>query len=214
MMGRSGLQGKTRHIDGVLPTRELLIAANAVLPTRISGRSVKQMHAEGYPLVQMVEALGLDDDMSARIREILESLPDDVVAGIRTATLAMLDRGDYSLPVDLHGARVRPRQAGLRGGLGGERQADDPCSVREGRRKLKKRDSCPSGPGRVTTRMADWVIEGTGLSTGYLRALDGLIRLDRIAFDALEREFVTAASLARLGLLGITYDAGQDVGVS
>ena len=78
---------------------ELLIAANAALADPNFRASVKQMHAEGYPLVQMVGALGLDDDMSARIRQILESLPDDVVAGIRTATLAMLDRGTYALPV-------------------------------------------------------------------------------------------------------------------
>jgi hypothetical protein len=78
---------------------ELLIAANAAFADPNFRASVRQMHAEGYPLVQMVEALGLDDDMSARIRQILESLPDDVVAGIRTATLAMLDSGDYTLPV-------------------------------------------------------------------------------------------------------------------
>jgi hypothetical protein len=78
---------------------ELLIAANAAFADPNFRASVKQMHAEGYPLVGMVEALGLDDDMSARTRQILESLPDDVVAGIRTATLAMLDRGDDALPV-------------------------------------------------------------------------------------------------------------------
>ena len=78
---------------------ELLIAANTAFADPNFRASVKQMHAEGYSLVRMVEALGLDDDMSARIREILESLPDDVVAGIRTATLAMLDRGDSALPV-------------------------------------------------------------------------------------------------------------------
>ena len=75
------------------PEEELLIAANAAFADPNFRASVKQMHAEGYPLVRMVEALGLDDDMSARIREILESLPDDVVAGIRTATL------EYGLPV-------------------------------------------------------------------------------------------------------------------
>ena len=81
------------------PEEELLIAANAAFADPNFRASVKQMHAEGYPLVRMVEALGLDDDMSARIREILESLPDDVVAGIRAATLAMLDSGEYGLPV-------------------------------------------------------------------------------------------------------------------
>jgi hypothetical protein len=78
---------------------ELLIAANAAFADPNFRASVKQMHAEGYSLVRMVEALGLDGDMTARIRQILESLSDDAVAGIRAATLAMLDSGDYVLPV-------------------------------------------------------------------------------------------------------------------
>ena len=78
---------------------ELLIAANAALADPNFRASVRQMHAEGYPLVQMVSALGLDDDMSERIRQILEGLPDDAIAGIRTATLAMLDGDDYKMPV-------------------------------------------------------------------------------------------------------------------
>ena len=77
----------------------LLIAADAAFADPNFQARVRQMHAEGLPLVEMVEALDLDDAMSARIRSILESLPDDVVAGIRTATLAMLDRGDSALPV-------------------------------------------------------------------------------------------------------------------
>jgi hypothetical protein len=53
---------------------ELLIAANAAFADPAFCETVKQMHADGYPLVQMVEALGLDDEMSDRIRQILESL--------------------------------------------------------------------------------------------------------------------------------------------
>ena len=81
------------------PEEVLLIAANAALADPNFRASVKQMHAEGYPLVQMVSALGLDDDMSDRVRQILESLPDDVVAGIRAATLEMLDSADHTMPV-------------------------------------------------------------------------------------------------------------------
>jgi hypothetical protein len=77
----------------------LLIAADAAFADPNFQARVRQMHAEGLPLVEMVEALDLDDAMSARIRSILESLPDDVVAGIRTATLAMLDRGEAAMPV-------------------------------------------------------------------------------------------------------------------
>ena len=78
---------------------ELLIAANAALSDPNFRESIKQMHAEGYPLVQMVEALGLDDDMSDRIRQILEGLSPDVVAGIRAATLQMLEGSNYVMPV-------------------------------------------------------------------------------------------------------------------
>jgi hypothetical protein len=78
---------------------ELLIAADAALADPNFRASVRQMHAEGYPLVQMVVALGLDDDMSDRIRQILEGLPGDAVAGIRAATLAMLDGDEYHMPV-------------------------------------------------------------------------------------------------------------------
>ncbi len=78
---------------------ELLIAANAALADPNFRASVRQMHAEGYPLVQMVGALGLDDDMSDRVRRILESMSDDEVAGIRAAVLNMLDGKNFTMPV-------------------------------------------------------------------------------------------------------------------
>jgi hypothetical protein len=81
------------------PNNVLLMAANAALADPNFRESVRQMHAGGYPLVQMVEALGLDDEMSARIREILDELPADVVAGIRAATLDMLDGRNFVMPV-------------------------------------------------------------------------------------------------------------------
>ncbi len=58
------------------------------------------MHAEGYPLVKMVDALGLEDDMSAQIRKILEDLSPEVVADIREAILVMLDGTEYEIPLD------------------------------------------------------------------------------------------------------------------
>jgi hypothetical protein len=78
---------------------ELLIAADAALTDPNFRASVRQMHAEGYPLVQMVSALGLDDDMSDRVRNILESMSDEEVAAIRAAVLTMLDSKEYSMPV-------------------------------------------------------------------------------------------------------------------
>jgi len=46
----------------------------------------------------------------------------------------------------------------------------------------------------------------------YLRALDGLVRVDRKAFDALERDFVDVAKRFAQ-LRGVTYEAWRDVGV-
>jgi hypothetical protein len=65
---------------------------------------------------------------------------------------------------------------------------------------------------RVTTSNGPTAVEGARPVDRYLRALDGLIRLDRIDFDALEREFVAVAKkFSRLR--GISYEAWRDVGV-
>ena len=82
------------------PTNALVMAANKALADKNFRESVRQMHAENYPLVDMVDALGLEEDMTVRIREILETLPDDVTAGIRRATLDMLDSKVYVMPLD------------------------------------------------------------------------------------------------------------------
>jgi hypothetical protein len=78
---------------------ELLIAANAALADPAFRERVKEMHSQGVSLVQMVEALGLGRDLTDRIRTILETLPAEVVAGIRVATLDMLDSANHELPV-------------------------------------------------------------------------------------------------------------------
>ncbi len=84
----------------MVPSNSLVMAANKSLSNKDFRDSVRQMHAEGYPLVDMVEALGLEEDMTKRIREILVGLPDDVVAGIRKATLEMLDSGNFVMPLE------------------------------------------------------------------------------------------------------------------
>lgn len=84
----------------MVPSNTLVMAANRSLSNPDFRDSVRQMHAEGYPLVDMVEALGLDDDMTARIRAILVDLPADAVAGIRKATLEMLDSGNFVMPLE------------------------------------------------------------------------------------------------------------------
>jgi hypothetical protein len=81
------------------PSNALLRAANTALADPNVRERVKQMHADGQSLVQMVEALGLDRDLTDRIRRILDDLPPDVVAGIRTATLEMLSGTTYAMPV-------------------------------------------------------------------------------------------------------------------
>ena len=83
-----------------LPSNPLVMASNKALANKDFRDSVRQMHAEGYPLVKMVEALGLEDDMTDRIRQILTDLPTDVVEGIRQATIEMLDSADYVMPLD------------------------------------------------------------------------------------------------------------------
>ena len=84
----------------MIPSNALVMAANKSLANPDFRDSVRQMHAEGYPLVDMVEALGLEDDMTKRIRQILEDLPADVVDGIRKATIEMLDSSNYVMPLD------------------------------------------------------------------------------------------------------------------
>jgi len=83
-----------------VPSDPLVVAANAGLGNPDFRKSVRKMHAENYPLVKMVDALGLEDDMTDQIKKILEALPEDVVDGIRRATLAMLDSGDYEMPLN------------------------------------------------------------------------------------------------------------------
>jgi hypothetical protein len=81
------------------PGDPAVLAVNRALEDPNFRASVRQMHAENYPLLKMVEALGLEDDISPEIRQILADLPPDVVAGIRHATLAMLDRDGRTMPL-------------------------------------------------------------------------------------------------------------------
>src|SRR6185437_5111514 len=82
------------------PGVAIVIAANAALGDPTFRDSARKMHAEGYRLVKMVDALGLEDDLTAEIRGILDGLDPEVVAGIRKATLDMLDGTEYAMPLD------------------------------------------------------------------------------------------------------------------
>jgi len=83
-----------------VPNSPIVIAANQGLLDPNFRDSVRQMHAEGYPLTKMVEALGLDDELIEPVRTLLDNLSPDVVEGIRQATLAMLDTTNYVMPLD------------------------------------------------------------------------------------------------------------------
>jgi hypothetical protein len=82
------------------PGLEIVVAANAALTDPAVRDAVRELHEAGAPLLQMVEALGLDDEMTTRVRIIVAELPPQVIAGIRDATVAMLDAGGVSLPLD------------------------------------------------------------------------------------------------------------------
>jgi hypothetical protein len=84
----------------MVPNNALVTAVNKALADASFRDAVRQMHAQGYPLTKMVDDLGLEEDMTARIREILETLSPEVVDEIRSATLEMLDSKNYVMPLD------------------------------------------------------------------------------------------------------------------
>jgi hypothetical protein len=77
-----------------------VVQTNAALADPANRERVRQMHAQGLPLVDMVEALGLDASLTPELREIISNLSPDVVESIRQATLEMLDRGENAMPLD------------------------------------------------------------------------------------------------------------------
>ena len=84
-----------------LPGDPMVRAANILLEDPSVREQVREMHASGRPLLQMVDDLGLDEDMDPGIRKVLENLSPEVVEGIRQATLEMFDRADgYAMPLD------------------------------------------------------------------------------------------------------------------
>ena len=85
------------------PGVAIVIAANAQYSDPALRDSLRQMINERYPLLKMVEAMGLDDDLTDPIRKILAELTPDLADGIRNAVLKMLDDAegnDYALPLD------------------------------------------------------------------------------------------------------------------
>jgi hypothetical protein len=81
------------------PDDTFVMAVDRALKSADVRTSIRQMHAEGYPLIKMVEALGLEEDMPQQVRDVLENLAPSVVAGIREATLEMLDGAEHAMPL-------------------------------------------------------------------------------------------------------------------
>ena len=63
-------------------------------------RQIRDMHAAGVPLLDMVDQLGLGGAMSDQVRAIVQRLTPGDVDAIRQATLDMLDRAENQMPVD------------------------------------------------------------------------------------------------------------------
>lgn len=78
----------------------LITMINARLSDDGFRQQVLAVLATDTSFVDMVEALGLAGEMSDQVRRIVESLPADVVAEIRTAVTETLDRGQSTMPVD------------------------------------------------------------------------------------------------------------------
>jgi hypothetical protein len=81
------------------PLNGLVVAGNQGLKDPNFRSSLRDMHENKVPLVQIVENLGLDGDMSPQVRQILEDLDPAVVDGIRQAMIDMLDRQDQTMPL-------------------------------------------------------------------------------------------------------------------
>jgi hypothetical protein len=61
-------------------------------------QQIRDMHAAGTPLLDMVQQLGLP--ITEPVRKIVAGLTPEQVDGIRKATIEMLDRARNEMPVD------------------------------------------------------------------------------------------------------------------
>ena len=81
------------------PGDDLVKAANQALADPNVRAKVRQLHAEGAPLSKLIDEIGLNGKVPEPIRRILDSLPAPTLAGIRQATLQMLDSTTYEMPL-------------------------------------------------------------------------------------------------------------------
>ena len=82
------------------PGGGLIRLIDSRLPVEAFRQQIRDMHAQNTPLLQMVDDLGLANEMSAPVREVVAGLSAADVAAIRQATLEMLDRHENRMPVD------------------------------------------------------------------------------------------------------------------
>jgi hypothetical protein len=82
------------------PGGGLITVVNARLADDAFRTRLREMHAEERPLLDMVDELGLADEMSDAVRSVVAGLGPAEVEGIRRATLEMLDRAERRMPVD------------------------------------------------------------------------------------------------------------------
>lgn len=98
-MAEQGMHGASVRLVGD-PLNALVIAGNQGLKDQNFRTSLREMHENKVPLLQIVENLGLDGDMSPEVRLLLENLTPGVVDDIRQAMLDMLDRQEQIMPLD------------------------------------------------------------------------------------------------------------------
>ena len=82
------------------PSDALAIAVTSQLGDKHFRASLRKMHEEGYPLVRIIDDLGLEEEVSPALRATLENLGPSEIAAIRKATFELLDREEH---------RVEPR---------------------------------------------------------------------------------------------------------
>jgi hypothetical protein len=82
------------------PGGGLITMINSRLTDTAFRDQIRAMHANQTPLLDMVTQLGLADEMSPAVREVVEGLGAKEVTAIRQAIIDMLDRADNRLPVD------------------------------------------------------------------------------------------------------------------
>jgi hypothetical protein len=79
------------------PSDALVIAVTSQLGDKHFRASLRKMHEEGYPLVRIIDDLGLEEEVSPALRTTLENLGPDAIDSIRKATFELLDSEEHKV---------------------------------------------------------------------------------------------------------------------